>query len=88
MSWPTTVSFLSSQIIQFSVISNTEVNGRIVFEPPLVEAMGNEVSRGGGGDGIGNAWVFLSEDPGATLSCKSVKDIWFSSPSNLRDYFH
>ena len=88
MTWPTTVHFLSSQIMQLTVAANTEVDGRTVFKPPLVKAMGNEASRGGGGDGVGNGWALLSEEPGATLSCKSVKDIWFSSPLNLRAYFH
>ena len=35
--------------------------------------MGNKASSGGGGDKVANAWALVSEEPGATLSCKSMK---------------
>ena len=49
--------------MQLTVTSNTEVDGKTVFEPPLVEAMGNEANRGGGRDKVGNAWALLSKEP-------------------------
>ena len=41
----------------------------------------------GGGDRVGNVWPLLSEEPRETLSCKSVKDIWFNSPFNSKGLF-